>query len=578
MTDFYFANQVFVASVKDFEPYLSSSSSPSSVSKDDDLIASKAFRQVLAAYLDELKENDVELSDYLSERLAQPVDGVVAMSLLLLHDIRSVVASKDSSYAAVLSDKGLHFYRLLNGFFHYWMRLARFAYLDDEGKEALSSLKPRMLFLRKSIFHMYNAIKSHILEKPITLETDFSAGFLAGFTLRNLNLPYPEEYRNLCKIPFISAADMNLPYSASTKRNKRIGVYQASVENPLKGLTFDEKEWLCLPLKCGTSLVYFYFSYKYANTVLGTLNLFEKAEISECRGKPDLLIVFGGNEGQTTGTYYTDEKNDMMVGYVSDTDEADYFGYVKKLVLTLHNLRMIKAGALPIHGSMIKITLKGGKQVHLVIMGDSGAGKSESIEAFRLLAKEYLESITVIFDDMGTLFYNGGNISACGTEIGAFVRLDDLDQGYAFSHLNDALMYNIAESNSRLVYPCTPYEEVIHHYPVDMFLYANNYEDSKENLHLFSDYHEMIQVVEEGKRKAKGTTGEVGLVSSYFANPFGPVQEKAKTHQLVLQDFKALAAQGTKLGVIYTKLAIPGHEQSGPQEAAKSFLEWMKKN
>jgi serine kinase of HPr protein (carbohydrate metabolism regulator) len=73
---------------------------------------------------------------------------------------------------------------------------------------------------------------------------------------------------------------------------------------------------------------------------------------------------------------------------------------------------MIKAGALPIHGSMIKITLKGGKQVHLVIMGDSGAGKSESIEAFRLLAKEYLESITVIFDDMGTLFYNGTATSA----------------------------------------------------------------------------------------------------------------------------------------------------------------------
>jgi hypothetical protein len=107
-------------------------------------------------------------------------------------------------------------------------------------------------------------------------------------------------------------------------------------------------------------------------------------------------------------------------------------------------------------------------------------------------------------------------------------------------------MYNIAESNSRLVYPCTPYEEVIHHYPVDMFLYADNYEDSKENLHLFSDYHEMIQVAEEGKRKAKGTTGEVGLVSSYFANPFGPVQEKEKTHQLVFKTFKALAAQGTQ--------------------------------
>jgi hypothetical protein len=578
MTDFYFANQVFVTSVKDFEPYLSSAPMAGGVSKDDDLISSDAFRRVFSSYLQSLEEDDVELSDYLNSHLKHPSDDLIQMTLLLLHDIRSVVAEKDPSYGAVLSDKGLHCYRLLNGFFRYWMRLARFAYLDDGGKEALSSLKPRMLFLRKSVFHIFNALKSHILEKPITLETDFSAGFLAGFTTRVLSLPYPEEYRNLSKIPFISAADLNLPYSASTKRNKRIGVYQASKTNPIPSLSFNEKEWLCLPLKCGSSLVYFYFSYKYANTVLGTLNLFEKAEISECRGKPDLLVVFGGNKGTTTGTYFDDEKNGMMVGYVSDTDDADYFGYVKKLILTLHNLKMIKQGALPIHGSMIKITLKGGKQVHLVIMGDSGAGKSESIEAFRQLAKEYLESITIIFDDMGTLFNENGHISACGTEIGAFVRLDDLDQGYAFSHLNDALMYNIDESNSRLVYPCTPYEEVVRHYPVDMFLYADNYEEKAENLHLFSDYKEMIKVAEEGKRKAKGTTGEVGLVSSYFANPFGPVQEKEATHQLVVNDFKALAEQGSKLGVIYTKLAIPGHEQSGPQEAAKSFLDWMKAN
>jgi hypothetical protein len=360
-----------------------------------------------------------------------------------------------------------------------------------------------MLFLRKSVFHIYNALKSHILEKAITLETDFSAGFLAGFTTRKMTIPYPEAYKALNAIPFISAADLNLPYSALTKRNKRIGVYKASETNPLEGVDFGENEWLCLPLKCGTSLVYFYFSYKYANTVLGTLNLFEKAEISECTRKPDLLVVFGGNKGSTTGTYYTDEKNGMMVGYVSDTDEADYFGYVKKLILTLHNLKMIKEGALPIHGSMVKITMKGGKQVHLVIMGDSGAGKSESIEAFRLLAKEYLESITVIFDDMGTLFYQDGKVTAAGTEIGAFVRLDDLDQGYAFSHLNDALMYNIAESNSRLVYPCTPYEEVIHHYPVDMFLYADNYEDVEDNLHLFKDYHDLIKVAEEGQAESQ---------------------------------------------------------------------------
>jgi hypothetical protein len=36
-----------------------------------------------------------------------------------------------------------------------------------------------------------------------------------------------------------------------------------------------------------------------------------------------------GIKARRPATYYTDEKNGMMVGYVSDTDEADYFGYVK---------------------------------------------------------------------------------------------------------------------------------------------------------------------------------------------------------------------------------------------------------
>ena len=575
MSDYYFQNHVFVTSVKTFEPYLAPSFLKSAIASDADILSSPAFKDVFASFFQELEENDKELYTYFKSKLIRPVDELILMSRRLLVEKRSVLAL---SYPLIFLDQGRHYYKLLNAFFRYWLSLARFAYLDDKGKSALGSLKPRMLFLRKSVFHIYNALKTNVLEKEITLETDYSAGFLAGFTTRKITIPYPDNYLNLHDIPFISAADLNLPYSTLTKRNKRIGVYQPMLTNPVERLAFDRREWLCLPLWCGTSLVYFYFSYKYANTVLGTLNLFEKADIEACTRKPDILIVFGGDKLATTGTYYADEANDMMVGYVSDVDEADYFGYVKKLVLTLHNLRMIKQGALPIHGSMVKITLKGGKEVHLIIMGDSGAGKSESIEAFRHLAKEYLESITIIFDDMGTLFYEKGKVSAAGTEIGAFVRLDDLELGYAFSHLNDALMYNVGENNSRLVYPCTPYDEVTRHYPVDIFLYANNSEDQKDNLHFFSDYHDLVSVTEEGRRKAKGTTGEVGLVSSYFANPFGPVQEKDATHALVLQDFKALEQQGSKLGVIYTKLAIEGHEQSGPEEAAKSLLEWIKAN
>lgn len=575
MKDFYFRNGVFVTDVKDFEPYLTPFPK-GNIKTDEDLLSSPGFGVVFSAFYEALKESDNELRSFFEKNLSSPVADLEKITLLLLKERRSWILDEEPAYRGALSEGGLPYLKLVNAFFRYWMSLARFAYLDDGGENALPSLKPRMLFLRKSVFHISNTLKENVREKDITLETDFSAGFLAGFTTRKIDLPYPEQYQNLCKIPFISAADLNLPYSTETKRNKRIGVYQPSAKNPIPGLRFPEAEWLCLPFKCGTSLVYFYFSYKYANTVLGILNLFEKAEIGECNRTPDILIVFGGEEGTTTGTYFHDEAHGMYVGYVSDTDEADYFGYVKKLVLTLHNLKMIAEGALPIHGSMVRITLKGGKEVHLIIMGDSGAGKSESIEAFRLLAKEYLESITILFDDMGTLFYENGKVTACGTEIGAFVRLDDLDVGYAFSHLNDALMYNLGENNARLVYACTPYEEVIHHYSIDMFLYADNYEDMSDTLWLFSDYRDFVRIAEEGKRKAKGTTGEVGLVSSYFANPFGPVQEKEKTHAIVLRDFEALAKQGTQLGTIFTKLAIPGHEQSGPQAAAKSLLEWIK--
>src|SRR5574344_3114707 len=181
MTDFYFANQVFVTSVKDFDPYLSLPTGSSNVQKDDDVIASPAFHQVFSSFYEDLETSDSELHDFFLV-LAHPSEDLVNLTLLLLHDIRSVVAEKEPRFASVLSDKGIHYYKLVNSFFHYWMRLARFAYLDDQGKEALSSLKPRMLFLRKSVFHIYNALKSHVLEKSLTLETDFSAGFLAGFT------------------------------------------------------------------------------------------------------------------------------------------------------------------------------------------------------------------------------------------------------------------------------------------------------------------------------------------------------------------------------------------------------------
>ena len=127
---------------------------------------------------------------------------------------------------------------------------------------------------------------------------------------------------------------------------------------------------------------------------------------------------------------------------------------------------MIKHLHLPIHGAMVNIVTKDKKTANIIIVGDSGAGKSESLEAFRQLGKSYISDMTIIFDDMGAIKVNeSGKLLGYGTEIGAFVRLDDLDTGYAFREIDRSIFMNPDKINARLVIPVTNYKEIIKGYP-----------------------------------------------------------------------------------------------------------------
>ncbi|GAI75760.1 unnamed protein product, partial [marine sediment metagenome] len=205
-------------------------------------------------------------------------------------------------------------------------------------------------------------------------------------------------------------------------------------------------------------------------------------------------------------------------------------GYIKKMILTLHNIVMMKRGRLPVHGAMVRICLKSKKSANLVIVGDTGAGKSESIEAFRVLAEENIRDMAIVYDDMGSLeIINDGEIKGYGTEMGAFVRLDDLQPGYAFGVIDRSIIMSPHRINARAVIPITTLQEVLKGYKVDYFLYANNYEEVDDSHPIFEEFfsaEEALVVFREGARLAKGTTTEKGLVRSYFANIFGPIQYK----------------------------------------------------
>lgn len=225
---------------------------------------------------------------------------------------------------------------------------------------------------------------------------------------------------------------------------------------------------------------------------------------------------------------------------------------------------------------MIELTLKNGIQSNIVVIGDSGAGKSETLEAMRLMAEDEIKDMKTIFDDMGTLAIEKGEIRAYGTEIGAFVRLDDLDTGYAYRTIDRSIFMNPDKTNARIVIPVATYKDITTGRPVDMVLYANNYEEDGAEFEFFNNIDEAKDVFVRGARKAKGTTTETGLVESYFANPFGPVQLKEQTDPLIDKYFETLFKKGIKVGQIRTRLAVEGQEHIGPRKAAELLLDYIK--
>src|SRR5690606_36565172 len=197
---------------------------------------------------------------------------------------------------------------------------------------------------------------------------------------------------------------------------------------------------------------------------------------------------------------------------------------------------------------MFKLRFRNGVEKNVVIIGDSGAGKSETIEALRLVGSKYISSIDIVYDDMGSFEISNNQVLSSGSEIGAFVRLDDLDQGYAYKQIDRAVFLNPNKTNARVVLPAADYEFVMRNHKVDLLLYANNYDETKSGLEIFDASDDAAKVFEEGKRKAKGTTSEVGMTSTYFANSFGPVQHEDLTKELISTYFNKLKDNNIPVG------------------------------
>lgn len=479
--------------------------------------------------------------------------------------------------------------------YSYWRKRERFVVFDRNVEDGGIDLgEYHRIFIRANeefktlVLNTYRHICAHVTGDWFKVYRQMPAGVGMGLLAEKINWKYPSEnYHKLKNIPFIRLSLIYPPLIYYTKSNKRKGKFNPLSNNLMETIKLDSSRWLCFPAKIGTLIVFIYFHKDFISHAAGLSNLFELASTQEIANHiPDGIMFFGVEpslmDNQLVG-YYENAPDGVLVGAVAyKPEEVDYFGYFKKTALTIHNLIMIRRGNLPIHGAMAKIDLKSGKTATVVIVGDSGAGKSESLEAFRVLADKYIRQLTVIFDDMGSLSMNPeGQIVGRGTEVGAFVRLDDLHPGYAYTEIDRSVFMNPHMGNARLVMPITEYRHVIAGYPVDIFLYANNYDnvdDEHPSMELMKDPKLINELFSNGARLAKGTTDEKGLVHTYFANPFGAPQ-KRKEHEVLAERFiSGLLKNGKKIGQLRTRLGIAGYETKGPEEAAQSLFQFITKN
>lgn len=550
------------------------------------LLSSYGFRKVVEVFLQKIEKDDQIIYEYYAKHFESQEEFastlIEVFKLLTVFDNEAVV-NVDNKYAVFFNDIDMfiEFIEMLYGF---WRRLERITVVHSnrlgDGLQSVRFIQANTMF-DDLVLSTYRRIEETVMGYHHRVYRQAVAGANAGLTLNNIQWNCPVEYRGLMEIPFISSVMIQPPYISYTKKNTRDGIFHEHTTNPLANLVLSEDDWFVYPAKVGNLLTFVYFHKDFMCHGLGLANLFELAKESEYIGKkPDLIYVFGypDNHEEKRTFYYKDKRNDMLIGYANYCDDIDYFGYMKKMLLTLHNIKQMELGHLPIHGAMVNVALKNGKEANIVIMGDSGAGKSESLEAFRTLNDNYIRHMRIIFDDMGYFkIEKDGTVTGYGTEIGAFVRTDDLDPTYAFEQLDRGVYTNPDRINARVTIPVSTYEVISKGYKVDYMLYANNYAEAAQKITFFDNLDEAIKTFEDGARKAKGTTTETGLVKSYFANPFGPVQEKEVAEKLVRQYFGLLQKNGIKIGEIHTSLAIDGRSKDGPREAAEELFTLINK-
>ena len=527
-----------------------------------ELLTSKTFKEIVDNYIYEQKKKQTDVYEFIKLNFGNNQSEKLTNLCQLLLKTSYIELQKSFEY---LSNKQV-LLKIADGLYDQWRKNQRYVLLEDSLTNDRYELLEAIDRFSRLVISTYRDVYENILGTSQRIYRELPSGANAGFLITKTTFDLPNELSAFNNSFYIKSMMIKPPFLVHTKSNTRKGVFKEK-NNPITKI--DSNNYLSIGVKIGGSLGLCYISKKFLDYVIGIGNLFELATPDEAnKEKPEFYMIFGYEDEHIKECYYYKLNDGTYVGVCPDTPEIDYFGYVKKMILTLHNLNRINNNELPIHGAGIKIKKTDGTSIVFAILGDSGAGKSETLEALKSLNYDEIADVVTLFDDMGTMVNINGKLYIKGTETGAFVRLDDLDKSYSIKSIDRAIYFNPESINSRLVIPMSTYLESSTLYPIDAFLLGDNYSEG-ETLIKYTDKEKAIADFIEGKRMTMQTTSEKGIVSTFFANPFGPVQEEEKTRKIIESFFEILYKTNVKVLRIRTRLSYERKE--GPEKAAKEI-------
>jgi len=296
--------------------------------------------------------------------------------------------------------------------------------------------------------------------------------------------------------------------------------------------TANPKDYVCKVIQVGHVKVLLVMHKSFTHYMAEELRLFPQMEIplSELNQVNVNAVSFMGIPPKVMGDeykigYYFDENANgetLPVSWACGENPSDYVGYLKKPVLTLHNERTKEIGGLPVHGSALTVVFKNGLRKTIVIAGDSGTGKSETLIAMveQIIQEQGdakdVEAVELLAGDMLSMFEGeDGQLYMLGTEEGDFMRMTDISDDWQErfrDRLGRASVTNKNhKSNPRATLPgLCDRNTFLRPTRVNMFLVANNFEKPTKSAveEVVNPRNLMMDIYAKGYRKEKGTSGD----------------------------------------------------------------------